>query len=148
MGKDPIQSKEDEHMTTQTQDIQVRDKREVKSDAEQTIPGRVFSPNVDIFEDDQALTIVADMPGVPSENVSIDLRNYVLSLSGVPSVSVPEKEEHVLREYETGKYFRQFTLSEVIDQEHIEAKLNNGVLRVTLPKVGPAKPRKIQITEG
>ncbi|MFZ1745550.1 MAG: Hsp20/alpha crystallin family protein [Nitrospirales bacterium] len=135
-------------MTTQTQDIQVRDKREVKSDAEQTIPGRVFSPNVDIFEDDQALTIVADMPGVPSENVSIDLRNDVLSLSGVPSVSVPEKEEHVLREYETGKYFRQFTLSEVIDQEHIEAKLNNGVLRVTLPKVGPAKPRKIHITEG
>ena len=135
-------------MTTQTQDIQVRDKREVKSDAEQTIPGRVFSPNVDIFEDDQALTIVADMPGVPSENVSIDLRNDVLSLSGVPLVSVTEKEEHVLQEYATGKYFRQFTLSEVIDQEHIDAKLNNGVLRVTLPKVGPAKPRKIEITKG
>ena len=135
-------------MATQTQDIQARDKREVKSDAEQTIPGRVFSPNVDIFEDDQALTIVADMPGVPSENVAIDLRNDVLSLSGVPSVSVPEKEEYVLQEYDTGQYFRQFTLSEVIDQEHIEAKLNNGVLRVTLPKVGPAKPRKIEITEG
>jgi HSP20 family molecular chaperone IbpA len=133
-------------MTTQTQDIQVRDKREVKSGAEQTIPGRVFSPNVDIFEDDQALTIVADMPGVPSENVSIDLRNDVLSLSGVPLVSVTEKEEHVVHEYDTGKYFRQFTLSEVIDQEHIDAKLNNGVLRVTLPKVGPAKPRKIEIT--
>ena len=135
-------------MTTQTQDIQVRDKREDKSDAEQTIPGRVFSPNVDIFEDDQALTIVADMPGVPSENVSIDLRNDVLSLTGVPSVSVPEKEGYVLQEYDTGKYYRQFTLSEVIDQEHIQAKLNNGVLRVTLPKVGPAKPRKIEITEG
>lgn len=135
-------------MTTQTQDIQVRDKREVKSGAEQTIPGRVFSPNVDIFEDDQALTIVADMPGVPSENVSIDLRNDVLSLSGVPLGSVTEKEEHVVHEYATGKYFRQFTLSEVIDQEHIDAKLNNGVLRVTLPKVGPAKPRKIEITVG
>jgi HSP20 family molecular chaperone IbpA len=108
----------------------------------------VFSPNVDIFEDDQALTIVADMPGVPSENVSIDLRNDVLSLTGVPSVSVPDKEEFVLQEYETGKYFRQFNLSEVIDQEHIQAKLNNGVLRVTLPKVGPAKPRKIEITGG
>jgi HSP20 family molecular chaperone IbpA len=135
-------------MATQTQDLQARDKREVKSDAEQTIPGRIFSPNVDIFEDDQSLTIVADMPGVPSENVSIDLRNDVLSLTGVPSVSVPDKEEYVLQEYETGKYFRQFTLSEVIDQEHIQAKLNNGVLRVTLPKVGPAKPRKIEITGG
>jgi HSP20 family protein len=135
-------------MATQTQDIQARDKREVKSDTEQTIPGRVYSPNVDIFEDDQALTIVADMPGVPSENVSIDLRNDVLSLTGVPSVSVPEQEEDLLHEYDTGKYFRQFTLSEVIDQAHINANLSHGVLRVTLPKVGPAKPRKIAITEG
>ena len=135
-------------MTTQTQDIQARDKREVKADREQTTPGRVYSPNVDIFEDDQALTIVADMPGVPSENVTIDLREDVLSLSGVPSVSVPEQEEYVLQEYDTGKYFRQFTLSEVIDQASIKANLSNGVLRVTLPKVGPAKPRRIEITEG
>lgn len=135
-------------MTTQTQDIQARDKREVKVDREQTTPGRVYSPNVDIFEDDQALTIVADMPGVPSENVTIDLRDDVLSLSGVPSVHVPEQEEYVLREYDTGKYFRQFTLSEVIDQANIKANLSNGVLRVTLPKVGPAKPRRIEITEG
>ena len=135
-------------MTTQTQDIQARDKREVKADREQTTPGRVYSPNVDIFEDDQALTIVADMPGVPSENVTIDLRDDVLSLSGVPSVSVPEQEEYLLREYDTGKYFRQFTLSEVIDQANINANLSNGVLRVTLPKVGPAKPRRIEITEG
>jgi len=136
------------NMTTQTQDIQARDKREVEADREQTTPGRVYSPNVDIFEDDQALTIVADMPGVPSENVTIDLRDDVLSLSGVPSVSVPEQEEYVLREYDTGKYFRQFTLSEVIDQANIKANLSNGVLRVTLPKVGPAKPRRIEITEG
>ena len=135
-------------MATQTQDIQPREKREVKSEREQTTPGRVYSPSVDIFEDDQALTIVADMPGVPSENVTIDLRDDVLSLSGVPSVSVPEQEEYLLREYDTGKYFRQFTLSEVIDQAHIQANLSNGVLRVTLPKVGPAKPRKIEITEG
>ena len=135
-------------MTTQTQDIQARDKREVKGDREQTTPGRVYSPNVDIFEDDQALTIVADMPGVPSENVTIDLRDDVLSLSGVPSVSVPEQEEYVLREYDTGKFFRQFTLSEVVDQANIKANLSNGVLRVTLPKVGPAKPRRIEITEG
>ena len=135
-------------MTTQTQDIQAKDKQEVKSATEQTTPGPVFSPVVDIFEDDQALTIVADMPGVPSENVSIDLQNDVLTLTGIPSVSVPEKEESLMQEFETGKYFRQFTLSEVIDQAHIKATLNQGVLRVILPKVGPAKPRKVQITEG
>ncbi len=135
-------------MTTQTQEIQAKDKQAVKSATEQTTPGPVFSPVVDIFEDDQALTIVADMPGVPSENVNIDLQNDILTLTGNPSVSVPEKEESILQEFETGKYFRQFTLSEVIDQAKIKASLNQGVLRVNLPKVGPAQPRKIQITEG
>jgi HSP20 family protein len=135
-------------MTTQTQEIQARDKQEVKAASEQTTPGRVFSPLVDIFEDDEALTIVADMPGVPSENVSIDLQEDVLTLTGTPSLAIPEKEEFVLQEFDTGKYFRQFRLSEVIDQANVKAKLDQGVLRVTLPKIGPAKPRKITITEG
>ena len=135
-------------MTTQTQDIQAREKHEVPSASEPTTPGRVFSPQVDIFEDDQALTIVADMPGVPSENVSIDLQNDVLTLTGLPSVSTPDQEEVVLQEFNTGKFFRQFTLSEVIDQANIKANLNHGVLRVILPKIGPAQPRKIEIAEG
>jgi len=134
-------------MATATQDIQARNKQEVQSTAEQTTPGRVFSPLVDIFENDQELTIIADMPGVPSENVSIDLQENNLTLSGVPSVSIPDNEEILLEEFETGKYYRQFTLSEVIDQSNIRAKLNHGVLHVTLPKIGPAKPRKVQITE-
>ncbi len=134
-------------MAAQTQDIQAREKQEVNSTSEQTTPGRVYSPSVDIFEDDQALTIVADMPGVQSEDVTIDLREDVLTLTGVPSFSIPGEEESILQEFDLGKYFRQFTLSEVIDQEKIQANLNHGVLRVTLPKVGPAKPRKVQITE-
>ena len=135
-------------MTTQTQEIQARDKQEVKAASEETTPGRVFSPHVDIFEDDEALTIVADMPGVPSENVSIDLQEDVLTLTGTPSLAIPEKEEFILQEFDTGKYFRQFRLSEVIDQANVKAKLDQGVLRVTLPKIKPAKPRKITITEG
>ena len=134
-------------MATATQDIQGRDKQEIQSTSEHTTPGQVFSPLVDIFEDDQTLTIVADMPGVPSENVSIDLKEDVLTLSGVPSLSVPDEDEVVVQEFKTGKFLRQFTLSEVIDQANIKATLNHGVLRVTLPKVGPAKPRKIQISE-
>lgn len=134
-------------MAQATQDIQARDKQEVQSPAEPTTPGRVFSPLVDIFEDDQALTIVADMPGVPSENVSIDLQEDTLTLTGVPTLTVSESEETLVQEFEIGKFFRQFRLSEVIDQPHIKANLNNGVLRVTLPKIGPAKPRKVQITE-
>lgn len=135
-------------MATQVQDINPQEKQEVQSPREQTTPGRVYSPPVDIFEDEEALTIITDMAGVQSDDISIDLREDVLTLSGVPSVAVPEKEEYILHEFETGRYFRQFTLSEVIDQANIKASLTNGVLRVTLPKVGPAKPRKIQISEG
>jgi HSP20 family protein len=128
--------------------IEGRDKQEVKATSEQTTPGRVFTPLVDIFEDDEALTIVADMPGVRLENVRIDIEEDVLTLTGIPSVAIPEKEEFVLQEFDTGKYFRQFKLSEVIDQANVKAKLDQGVLRVTLPKIVPAKPRKITITEG
>lgn len=135
-------------MATETQELKPREKQEVKSPAEQTNAGPVFSPAVDIFEDDNALTLIADMPGVPTENLHIDLRDDVLTLTGVPTVSMPPEESYILQEYEIGKFLRQFTLSEVIDQAKIEAKLTNGVLRLTLPKVGPAKPRKIQITEG
>jgi HSP20 family molecular chaperone IbpA len=135
-------------MATETQEMQAREKQEVQSSSEQTTAGLVFSPTVDIFEDEQALTLVADMPGVPKENLTIDLRDDVLTVTGVPSVSTPKDDTIILQEFEIGKYFRQFTLSEVIDQGKIEAKLTNGVLRLTLPKVGPAQPRKIQVKEG
>ena len=135
-------------MAMEVQDIKPQEKQEAQASTERTTPGRVYSPRVDIFEDEEALTIIADMAGVQSEDVNIDLREDVLTLSGVPSVSVPAKEEYILHEFETGRYLRQFTLSEVIDQANIKASLTNGVLRVTLPKVGPAKPRKIKITEG
>jgi HSP20 family protein len=133
-------------MATHSQLLSSRDKEEVRGVSEQTAPGPVYRPNVDIFEDEQALTLVVDMPGVPSDHVTIDLREDVLTIAGVPSIKVPEQEEYLLQEYDTGKFLRQFTLSEVIDQEQIKAQLTNGVLRVTLPKVAAVKPRKIQIT--
>jgi HSP20 family protein len=135
-------------MTLETQDIQAREKQAIKTPSEPTMTGPVFSPSVDIFEDDQALTLVADMPGVPKENLTIDLRDDVLTVTGIPSVSMPTEETLILREFEIGKYLRQFTLSEVVNQEKIEAKLSNGVLRLTLPKVGPAQPKKIRVEEG
>ncbi len=135
-------------MTTETQEMKAQEKQEVKSSSEQTTTGPVFTPTVDIFEDEKSLTLVADMPGVPKENLTIDLRDDLLTVTGVPSVSTPREETVILKEFEIGKYLRQFTLSEVIDQEKIEAKLINGVLRLTLPKVGPALPRKIQVQEG
>lgn len=132
-------------MSVEAQEMQVKGKQEVKPTAESTFAGPVFSPAVDVFEDEGAITIVADMPGVSPDNVNIDLRNDVLTITGVPVVSMRPEEEMLLQEYETGKFFRQFTLSEVIDQSRISATMHQGVLRLTLPKVGAAQPRKIQV---
>ena len=128
-----------------TKALQAKEKQEVAGTAEQTRPGLVFTPFVDIFETEQQLTLLADMPGVKSENLNIDLRDNTLTLTGDVEPDEAAGEDRLLTEYETGKYYRQFNLSEMIDQNKIDAKLSNGVLRLTLPKVEKAAPRKIEV---
>jgi HSP20 family molecular chaperone IbpA len=125
--------------------LKPKEKKEIATPAEQMKPGLTFTPAVDIFETDREITVLADIPGVKAKDLTIDVRDDVLSLAG--DVDAPEQpnEVGVLREYETGKYIRQFTLSEVIDQSKIEADLTDGVLRLTLPKIEPAMPRKISV---
>jgi HSP20 family protein len=112
---------------------------------EQTMPGPVFIPPVDIFETDHDITLLADLPGVKSKGLNIDLRENTLTISGDIEPYENAHEQDLLVEYEVGKYFRQFTLSNLIDHEKIDAKLNDGVLTLTLPKAEAAKPRKIEI---
>jgi HSP20 family protein len=133
---------------TDSKEIKVKEKQEVTTPAEQTIPGLVFTPEVDIFETDQAITLLADIPGVKPEKLNIDLRDNILTITGDVDRLQTADEELLVMEYETGRYYRQFTLSEVIDQTKIDAKLNLGVLRLSLPKVAKAAPRKIAITAG
>ncbi len=130
---------------SETKALQAKEKAEVSSMTEQTKPGLVFTPDVDIFETETGLTLLADMPGVKAEDLNIDLRENVLTLDG--DVDKPERQNEVelFSEYGTGKYYRQFNLSEIIDQSKIEAKMTDGVLRLTLPKIEAAKPRKITI---
>jgi len=126
-------------------EIQAKPKQEVTSPAEQTKPGMVFTPSVDIFETDRELTLLADLPGVTAENLTIDLRENTLTLTGEVEPFERANEENILTEYEIGKYYRQFSLSNVIDQSKIDANLTDGVLRLTLPKVKEVKPRKIEV---
>jgi HSP20 family protein len=130
---------------SKAKEIQVKPKQEVTSPAEQTKPGMVFTPSVDIFETDRELTLLADLPGVTAENLTIDLRENTLTLTGEVDPVERADEKDLLVEYEIGKYYRQFSLSNVIDQSKIDANLTNGVLRLTLPKVEEAKPRKIEV---
>ena len=129
-------------------ELQVKPKQEVSTDAEQTRPGLVFTPSVDIFETDRELTLLADLPGVTAENLTIDIRENTLTLTGDVDLPDATDEEGLLIEYETGKYHRQFSLSNLIDQSKIDAQLNDGVLRLTLPKVEEAKPRQIEVKSG
>lgn len=125
--------------------LQAKEKAELTTPAEQTRPGPVFTPAVDIFETDKEITLLADMPGVKAEDLTIDLRDNVLTLHS--DVKSPEggDEVDIIREYRTGKYYRQFTLSQVIDQSKIDAELKDGVLRLMLPKVEASRPRKITV---
>ena len=133
---------------TKSKELKVREKQELTSPAEQTSPGLVFTPAVDIFETDKEITLFADMPGVKAGNLTIDLRDNILTLSADVAPAENADEEDILVEYETGKYYRQFTLGELINQEKIDAKLNDGVLRLKLTKVEKATPKKILVKAG
>jgi len=133
---------------TDSKELQVKTKHEVTTPAEQTKPGLVFTPDVDIFEDERRLTLLADMPGVANEDVKIDLNDGVLSIAGEVKPFEGADESDVLIEFDTGRYYRQFTLSEVIDQNRLEAKLEDGVLRLILPKAEKAIPRRITVAAG
>lgn len=131
-----------------SKDLQVKPKQELTSPAEQTRPGLIFTPSVDICETDREVTLLADLPGVTSDNLTIDLRENILTLTGKVAPFEGTNDEDILIEYEIGKYHRQFNLSSVIDQSNIDAKLNDGVLRLSLPKVEKATPRKIEVKAG
>jgi HSP20 family protein len=128
-----------------TKALRARDKEEVTTPAEQTKPGLTFTPTVDIFETDKEITLLADMPGVKAENLDINLKKDVLTLSGEVSPPEGENEIDIMKEYFTGRYFREFTLSDIIDQSNINAELKDGVLRLKLPKAEKATPRKITV---
>ncbi len=126
-----------------TKELQVQ---ENTAAAELTKTGPAFSPDVDIYETDSEIVLLADMPGVTPDALTIDLRDSVLTLSG--ETTGTDNKAEVFSEFQSGQYYRRFTLSEIIDQENINAQLIDGVLHLTLPKVAKATPRKITVTTG
>jgi HSP20 family protein len=128
------------------EEITLREKEESsKEEGEQTRPGVYYSPSVDIYENEEGLTLLADLPGVTEENLDIDLEDRKLTING--TVPPPEKRFHsVYSEYGIGGYTRSFRLGEAIDRTKINASLKDGVLTLTLPKADKLKPRKIQVT--
>jgi HSP20 family molecular chaperone IbpA len=113
--------------------------------AERTRDRPVYVPRVDIVETDDALEILADMPGVTRDGVEVTLEQRVLRLRGRAELPLPEGVAPLYLEYEPGDYERAFTLSEAVDPAGIEARVRNGVVHLRLPKAGPAKLQRIEV---
>lgn len=135
-------------LNTKEKELQAKEKTKVTTPAEQTRAGVVFNPAVDIFETEGEISLIADMPGVNTNNLTVDLRDDILTLHGEVKPEKRPGEQSLLQEYQVGSYFRQFSLSEAIDQNKIDAKLKNGVLQLSLPKAQKAVPRKITVKTG
>lgn len=121
---------------------------QVENTVERTRDRRVFSPRTDIIESGENYLIVADIPGADEKNVNITLEKNVLSIEAHTESAAPEGFSLVLSEYGLGDYARSFVLSDQIDREKIEASVKDGVLRLVLPKAGPAKAHNIKVNAG
>lgn len=129
-------------------ELQATDKQAVDTGSgELTREGVYFSPAVDIYDTEKELVLLADMPGVNTEQVEVDLRDDTLTILG-RLVGNSGDGQPLLTEYEVGNYFRTFKLTQVVDRSKISASLSDGVLKLVLPKVEKAVPRKIPITSG
>jgi HSP20 family molecular chaperone IbpA len=106
----------------------------------------MFLPVTDIFETDQALTVIMEMPGVDKNNVDVRVENDVVTIEGRIDFSKYEGLQPVYTEYNVGNYARSFQISSKIEQDKISADLSDGVMRLVLPKAAKAKPRKINVT--
>jgi HSP20 family protein len=128
-----------------TQELQVQQKREREDKEETTIPARIFLPMADIYETEDALKVVLEMPGVEKANVQVHVEGGVLNVEGRLDLSKYQGLLPVYTEYNIGHYSRSFRLSNKINQDKIGAEMKEGVLSLTLPKVEEAKPQTIQV---
>jgi len=129
-----------------TQELTPKEKQEVQGN-EQVRPGRYYVPEVDIAEDADGLWLWVDMPGVDPQRVSVELEDGVLTIQGDVALQPYEGLTPLYSEYRVGNFVRRFNLSRSYeyDPDRIEAKLNDGVLAVRIPKAEKAKPRRIEV---
>jgi len=128
-------------MTEKTVPVKKED-RAVPITREET---RYLKPAVDIYETEEALVVVCDVPGVDKTGITVGVDNNILTIEGKTLDREEDISKEMHREYRLASYHRQFELTEVIDQDNISAELKHGVLTLTLPKAEKAKPKKIDI---
>ena len=127
-------------------ELEKREKQEVTStSAEQLVDSKnAYKPDVDVYNAEDKLIVVMDLPGIKKGNVSIDVdENNTLTVKAKSSFEEPAGL--IYKQFNTGDYFRAFTLSNEFNKDKISAQLENGVLEITIPRREEVKPRRIQI---
>ena len=127
-------------------EIETREKQEVER--EQTRPGFVFRPDVDIVERVDEFVVTADLPGVDEQHVDVRLEKGMLSIRADLAVEPEPEWRPLYDEYRVGSYYREFTLSDRIDVNEIKASMKDGVLDLRLPKAEKHRPRNIEVRAG
>lgn len=128
------------------QELEVSQKREVDTSREPTRPTRTFVPSADIYESENALTVVVEMPGVSKDNVEVNIEDGVLTIEGRLDFTKYDGLQPVYSEYNVGPYRRSFQIPNEIDPSKIAAQMSDGIMTLELPKAETAKPRRIQVS--
>ena len=122
--------------------------KQVPAAAQGQTPQRAALPAVDVYEDDAGITLLADMPGVPRDQLELKVEGDALSIEGGVRTLTPEGLEAVYAEVRVPRYRRTFTLSRELDASRIDASLKDGVLTLRIPKQAFAQPRRIEVQAG
>lgn len=125
---------------TQRDEVQVPQRRE--------LPQRSIRPQVDIFEDETGIMLMADLPGVTKEGLDIQVDKETLSIDGKAEIEMPEAMQAVYADIRATRYQRSFSLSSELDGNRAQATLKDGVLSLRIPKREQFQPRKIEIRNG
>jgi HSP20 family molecular chaperone IbpA len=130
---------------TDNQSMEVQDQEIVNEETERTRDCQCYIPRADIYEVDEIINVVMDMPGIDPNAIDITLEKNVLNVKGFAHIPDRDKYTMVSAEYEPGDYERSFRISDTIDREKIDANYKDGVLRLTLPRAEIAKTKKIEV---
>ncbi len=126
----------------------MRDNKQITHNGAEHDQQRAVLPAVDVFEDAAGITLLADMPGVPRDQLELKIEGDALLIEGAVRPLTPEGLEAVYAEVRVPRYRRSFTLSRELDAGRIEATLKDGVLTLRIPKQAHAQPRRIAVTAG
>ena len=113
---------------------------------DENVPLCAWTPSVDVYETDQGIVIAADLPGVNKDDVAVEIKDNIMTISGERSAdTVCQATNYYRRERTCGKFHRSFSLHTMVSPEEIKAKFKNGVLMVEIPKPADDKPKQISV---